>query len=408
MRSHRNVLSRSSRRAPFLALALVLALALGDVSAPVPAIADDAQFGGRPGEATFRKIGFPVKGGAGYSDTWHAPRSGGRKHLGQDLFAPKHTALVAVRDARVSWLRVDDAGLAGRMLTLRDDDGWQYRYIHLNNDSRGTDDGEAPASLTIADGIERGARVRAGQVIAYAGDSGNAEGSAPHTHFEILDPRGRHVNPYPSLRLSQGLRVGNRCRFDTNPPSHPRDAGGTGYYLLDGAGGVFTYGDARYRGSVPGLRNQGHAVGPARAADLSVTATGDGYWVLDEEGGVFTFGDARFFGSVPGLRAEGQRIGQAGIAGMVSDPDGRGYAVMDDRGGIFAFGGFDYHGSVPGTGLCDWAPVTDAAPTATGGGYWMVGADGRVWAFGDARYLGAGDVGSTRPAEVVALAPTPV
>ncbi|HET8739026.1 MAG TPA: M23 family metallopeptidase, partial [Acidimicrobiia bacterium] len=62
----------------------------------------------------------------------------------------------------------------------------------------GTDDGNAPWTLTVAPGIEVGAKVEAGQLIGWVGDSGNAEWTTPHTHFEIhLD--GRALNPYELL-----------------------------------------------------------------------------------------------------------------------------------------------------------------------------------------------------------------
>ena len=45
--------------------------------------------------------------------------------------------------------------------------------------------------------------MRAGQIIGYMGDSGNAEGSVPHLHFEIRTPDRTPVNPYPSLVAAQ-------------------------------------------------------------------------------------------------------------------------------------------------------------------------------------------------------------
>jgi hypothetical protein len=149
-----------------------------------------------------RTILFPVAGGASYTDSWGAARSGGRAHAGQDLMAPKHRPVVAAVDGTVTRVRHSLTGLSGNSLTIRDADGWSYVYIHLNNDTPGTDDGSNRYDLAFADGIRSGQRVRAGEVVGYVGDSGNAESTAPHLHFELHAPDGTVVNAYPSLRAA--------------------------------------------------------------------------------------------------------------------------------------------------------------------------------------------------------------
>ena len=57
--------------------------------------------------------------------------------------------------------------------------------------------------MGIVPGITVGARVEAGQVIGYSGDSGNAEGNHPHLHFELRDPSDVPVDPYPSLLAAE-------------------------------------------------------------------------------------------------------------------------------------------------------------------------------------------------------------
>ncbi len=59
----------------------------------------------------------------------------------------------------------------------------------------GADDGDAPWTLTVAPGVELGSHGQAGQLIGWVGDSGNAEGTTPHTHFELRSD-GRPMNPY--------------------------------------------------------------------------------------------------------------------------------------------------------------------------------------------------------------------
>lgn len=130
-----------------------------------------------------------------WTDTWGAPRSGGRSHVGVDMLGPKMTPLVAAADGTITWMRHNTS--RGNILYLTDDQGWQYTYIHINNDTPGTDDGANRYEEAFAPGIERGARVEAGQVIAYLGDSGNAEWTVSHLHFEIVSPDGYNVNPAP-------------------------------------------------------------------------------------------------------------------------------------------------------------------------------------------------------------------
>lgn len=131
-----------------------------------------------------------------FSNDWGNPRPGGRKHQGTDIFSPKGTPVVAIADGFIEY--VEKWPSAGYALIIRHADGWSSRYYHLNNDNPGTDDGRGGWELAFAPGIEEGVFVFAGQVVAYVGDSGNAEPSSPHTHFE-LHHDGRAVNPYPYL-----------------------------------------------------------------------------------------------------------------------------------------------------------------------------------------------------------------
>lgn len=68
---------------------------------------------------------------------------------------------------------------------------------------------------------------------------------------------------------------------------------------------------------------------------------------------------------------------------------GKGYWVFAADGGVFAYGDAKYLGSLPGNGIKPVAGIVDGAPTPTDGGYWLLGADGGVFAFGNAPFLGA-------------------
>ena len=145
-------------------------------------------------------IVFPVAGAANYTDSFGAPRSGGRTHEGIDIFADKMTPVVAVADGTVSFVRTG-VGTDCCVVRIRHDNGRSSLYLHLNNDTPGTDDGQG---YGIAENIQVGTRVTAGMVIAFVGDSGNAEETPPHLHFELNDTSGDLLNPYAYLQVAQG------------------------------------------------------------------------------------------------------------------------------------------------------------------------------------------------------------
>ncbi|MHB1139798.1 MAG: M23 family metallopeptidase [Microthrixaceae bacterium] len=190
----RHLRVRRALLAGSLALASLLASC---VAAPPPTTTPPAT-----GEAVVRPITFPVSGTVSYIDSYGAPRSGGRTHAGQDLMGAKGTPLVAAVAGVVTRVRHDTSGLSGNLLTIKGDDGWTYIYIHLNNDSPGTDDGLNRFDQAFAIGVAVGVRVTAGQHVGFMGDSGNAEDAGSHLHFEIQGPDGVGINPYQSLRAA--------------------------------------------------------------------------------------------------------------------------------------------------------------------------------------------------------------
>jgi hypothetical protein len=347
-------------------LGAFLVVLLAVVSRPVAAGADEPEW---------RRMHFPVEGAVAFGDDYGDPRSGGRTHEGNDLMGRKMQKLLSAVDGRVTYARVDAGGLSGNMLTIRDDEGWTYRYIHVNNDTPGTDDGLNPPDAIFAPGIEVGSTVKAGQHVAYLGDSGNAEGTSPHLHFEMRRPDGSPINPWTSLRLAQGLPAGARCSYGTNPKAAPSATSASGYWVLGDDGGVFSFGGARFYGSTGGMRLNKPVVG------MAATPTGRGYWLVASDGGIFAYGDAGFHGSTGSIR-----LNQP-IVGMAPTRSGKGYWLVASDGGIFAFGDAAFRGSTGSMRLN--RPVTGMAPTPTGLGYWLIASDGGMFAFGDAVFRGS-------------------
>jgi putative cell wall-binding protein len=183
------------RRRSHLLLLLLPVLAL--VAGALPAAAQTSTDHGPHHPMT-----FPVIGQVSFTDTFGQPRSG-HPHAGQDLMGTKMQELVAAADGKVTYLQ--QTQISGNLLEITGTDGWVYTYIHLNNDTPGTDDGQAQRADTFGPGIEKGAVVEAGQLVGYLGDSGNAEEAGAHLHFELKDPTGTTVNAYTALQEATRL-----------------------------------------------------------------------------------------------------------------------------------------------------------------------------------------------------------
>jgi len=184
-------------------------------------------------------IVFPVDGPASYSDDFGAPRSGGRTHEGIDILAPKMTPIVAAEQGRVVFAPFTEPSY-GYMLSIAGDDGYKYNYLHINNDTPGTDDGNGGPQYAYAPGIQDGVRVARGQHIAWVGDSGNAEGTASHLHFEIRLPDGTAIDAYPYLQAAQQIYKFDPAAAKASSPTINSDKGltvapGTAFYCVSGS-----------------------------------------------------------------------------------------------------------------------------------------------------------------------------
>jgi hypothetical protein len=175
-----------------------------------------------------------------------------------------------------------------------------------------------------------------------------------------------------------------------------------GYWLLGADGGVFSYGNAQFHGSLPQIGYTPAGSGDphelnAPLVGIQSTLSGDGYWLVASDGGVFSFGDAAFYGST------GNRHLNKPIVAMAITPNGKGYWLVASDGGVFAFGDAAFYGSTGSMHLNK--PIVAMAVTPNGQGYWLIASDGGVFAFGDAHYQGSPSTGPI-PSPVVGMART--
>jgi len=155
---------------------------------------------------------FPVAGASNFADTYGALRTDVRSHWhhGDDLFAALGTPVVAVATGTVN--RVGWETIGGWRLWVRDGLGNEFYYAHLS--------GYAPAIL-------HSNRVRAGEVIAFVGNTGDAFTTVPHVHFEIHPRSLLHLQYDGAVDPTRYLQSWKHVRpVDTPRPARPPLPGG--------------------------------------------------------------------------------------------------------------------------------------------------------------------------------------
>jgi peptidoglycan LD-endopeptidase LytH len=188
-------LVRSVRRALISGVCTLTAVAAW--SAPVDAHTRDepASVNGRS-KSTVLLVSCPLAVASDFVDSWGDGRSGGRRHEGVDMAAPRGTAVLA---ANSGFAEFKVSGAGGNAIWLTAPNGDKFYYAHL-------------------DGWEGTSReVRRGEVIGYVGSTGNARGD--HLHFEIR-PGGTATNPYPIISAAC-----NNTRDGRVPSRHPDPLG---------------------------------------------------------------------------------------------------------------------------------------------------------------------------------------
>lgn len=294
------------------------------------------------------------------------------------------------------------------------------------------------AGLTLAGPVQP-----AGATVSPAvmpGDVAVGMAPTPSGHGYWVVTRGGDVLPFGDARSHGSL---NGVRLSAGVVGISATSDGGGYWLAAADGGVFGFGDARFYGSTATVRLARPVVGMAPTAD------GRGYWLAAADGGVFTFGDAAFGGSYVGslapidravtaisplpigappddrhymLATAGGDVAAFGFTGgsfpggyLASSQEplagpmvslawvgGLGYWTAATDGGVFALGapgslrGRHFSGHTPFYGSMGGhpinAPVVAMAATLDHRGYWLLGADGGVFCFGDAPFLGSAAV----------------
>jgi murein DD-endopeptidase MepM/ murein hydrolase activator NlpD len=146
-------------------LLLIFALPAVAVVAWAPQLLWTVWYWDEPAEYLVPVSGVPV---SALRSTWGAPRSGGRKHRGTDIFAPKGTPVVSTTEGVV--LRVGTNALGGNVVWVLGEGHSIYYYAHLAD---------------WAPGLRKGDHVRAGQLLGFVGNTGNAIHTPSHLHFAI-------------------------------------------------------------------------------------------------------------------------------------------------------------------------------------------------------------------------------
>ncbi len=205
----------------------------------------------------------------------------------------------------------------------------------------------------------------------------------------------------------------SRCPPNTTDRSEPNGTcwsvaatpDGQGYWVLNGdTGAVYAFGDAGFFGDpAAGFAGAPRDLVPTSVA-IVATPTGHGYWVLEAGlsglGSVAAFGDAVSYGDTAHIGAPQA----AAPVGLAATPDGHGYWIVDGDGAVFAFGDAGFYGSMGGRQLN--RPVMGIARTTDGKGYYLVASDGGVFAFGNAVFKGSmGGVKLNAPVVGIAVDP---
>jgi hypothetical protein len=209
---------------------------------------------------------------------------------------------------------------------------------------------------TVQCHLPLGQRVLGGRrVLGGPTGQGQQNGSDPQSLIERWDGSAWSVDESPDvagisdlygIACSRGAQCFATGLVDTDPNNFAPQTlteetmlpaeGSQGFDAVAADGGMFTFGDAGFSGSMAGHPLVGPIVGTA------VTPDARGYWLVAADGGVFSFGDASFFGSMAGS------LGGNRTTAMAATPDGGGYWLVGRDGGSLLSGTLRFSGRCRG------------------------------------------------------------
>ncbi len=173
----------NSRNALLITLLLSLVAIL--LWLAIPKVRENSRYLKLLAETPPARLPVPVSGigRSDLSNTWGAPRSGGRRHEGIDIFARRNTPILSTTHGVVVKRGIDPLG--GSVVTVAGPGGHRHYYAHLQRYGR----------------HQVGDWVRQGDTLGFVGNSGNARTTPPHLHYGIYTLTGA-INPYPLLAMS--------------------------------------------------------------------------------------------------------------------------------------------------------------------------------------------------------------
>src|SRR5665213_745167 len=216
----------------------------------------------------------------------------------------------------------------------------------------------------------------------------NLQGNLAYNIF-ITNSTGQQFQPGVVYQSSASLTMSVSGPVSCDPTSDPTV---TSAFLFDQvqytAGRISSFA-LRFvcSGTVLGVEIRG-----ALASGVVPSTPHQGYYAYESTGFISPYGNDAFLSYLGDLSAT--PLNQP-IVGMAQTPDGGGYWLVAADGGIFAFGDAGFHGSMGGTLLNK--PIVGMAANPTGG-YWLVASGGGIFAFGGAQFFGStGDLVLNKP-----------